>query len=142
MPIAGYRTGFYQTGCNEFKVSGREPLFNYSVNAIIFRFRFRFRFRFISQYVHIQGGYSHLHVMYRGGLLNRPIHVSCPYAHHAFIQLSHVRSPQHLSQHMIHNAHNTRTLPQRLDNMCRLSFRRKCLSPTGMRDLFSHVTPR
>ena len=23
---AGYRTGFYQTGCNEFKVSGREPL--------------------------------------------------------------------------------------------------------------------
>ena len=36
MPIAGYRTGFYQTGCNEFKVSGREPLFNYSVNAIIF----------------------------------------------------------------------------------------------------------
>ena len=36
MPIAGYRPGFYQTGCNEFKVSGREPLFNYSVNAIIF----------------------------------------------------------------------------------------------------------
>ena len=36
MPIAGYRTGFYQTGCNEFKVSGREPLFNCSVNAIIF----------------------------------------------------------------------------------------------------------
>ena len=36
MPIAGYRTGFYQTGCNELKVSGREPLFNYSVNAIIF----------------------------------------------------------------------------------------------------------
>ena len=36
MPIAGYRTGFYQTGCSEFKVSGREPLFNYSVNAIIF----------------------------------------------------------------------------------------------------------
>ena len=36
MPIAGYRTGFYQTGCNEFEVSGRETLFNYSVNAIIF----------------------------------------------------------------------------------------------------------
>ena len=36
MPIAGYRTGFCQTGCNEFEVSGREPLFNYSVNAIIF----------------------------------------------------------------------------------------------------------
>ena len=36
MPIAGYRTGFYQTGCNEFKVSGREPLFINSVNAIIF----------------------------------------------------------------------------------------------------------
>ena len=33
---AGYRTGFYQIGCNEFKVSGGEPLFNYSVNAIIF----------------------------------------------------------------------------------------------------------
>ena len=36
MPIAGYRPGFYQTGCNEFKVSGREPLFDYLVNAIIF----------------------------------------------------------------------------------------------------------
>ena len=32
---AGYRTGFYQTGCNEFKVSGREPLFNYSVIIFI-----------------------------------------------------------------------------------------------------------
>ena len=60
----------------------------------------------------IQGGYSHLHVMYIRGWAIKSTN-ACVVSIRSSCMQAHARSlTKHLSQHMIHNAYNTRTLPR------------------------------